>query len=780
MRTSHVLAGLFLTLMAISAPAAIRRVPTDFLTIQAAINASVDGDTVVIAEGRYYENIRFAGKAIVVGSDSILDGDRHHISRTIIDGSRSLHPDSGAVVSFQDDEDTTSVLCGVTVTGGTGVYHPSEQWGGVRAGGGIVVYGAGARICDNIIEGNECRRQEGAAIGGGLLAGGPFDKGWTIVERNVIRNNNVVAARPAHGGGIFALENSRIRDNVIEDNSVFSEGLYTGGRGMSVGMDDHSPSATFVLRNVIRACTLECPNGESYGGGVNAVMRLPGSSMVYAENEVSENTITGGSGSYGAGLTLGLLSGTEGTIERNRMTRNVAEGDNGKGGGMYVESDVVAFIRDNIIAENRAGEGGGVWIAQGELTVFTHNTIVGNHGTVAGGAIASHASRVALVNSILWGNSAGVGDEIYDPRGAMTVHTSTVQNWQAAGALHLDPRLVDGTLYELGDSSECLGMGVDSILVQGMWVVPASADIDGTLRPAPPGSRPDLGAQEHWREKPPQHHGILLCPSVHDFRNVRPGTTSDTLELRITNIAATERRITSVAMSTDVFQLADRIPFPLLVPPYESQGIGVVFRPTAPGLVVRDTIRVVHEDPPHSEAIALVQGRGSDMARPAEWSILYGVPVSHENMCLVEINTQSGEARIIDSFSPNPPPAFHAFAVRPSDTVMYAAYSLEDETRMYRVSSSHGDLEFCATIPLGGVTAMAWSDADELYLATEDQMIFRLADPGAGITPMGMLEWSLPGLPSARLLEPSGPVRVTPSSRWIRPPPGRSSSAPVA
>lgn len=737
MKASWLFASLFLVAVATAAAGVIRRVPSDSPTIQAAIDAAADGDTVVVAEGRYYENINFMGKAIVVGSAFVLDADRNHIPQTIIDGSQPSHPDSGSTVSFLHGEDTASVLCGVTVTGGTGIYYPSETWGGVRAGGGIVVYGAGARICDNIIEGNECRHQEGTAIGGGLIAGGPSDSGWTVVERNTIRNNILVAGLAAHGGGIFALENCRIRDNIIEGNSVFSEGPATGGGGISVGMEDGSPSVTFVLSNVIRACTLDCPNGSSYGGGANAVMRVPGSDMVCAGNEISENTITGGDFSRGAGYAMDLFAGTTGRIEKNRVTRNVALGDITQGGGVYLELEDVCFIRDNIIAENRAQEGGGVLTAQDGLTFLVHNTIVGNLATSAGGAIACYATRVVLVNSILWGNSAGDGNEIEDPGGGVTIHASSVQNWGAASTLNLDPRFVHGSLYELGDSSECLGMGVDSVLVYGTWVLPAEVDVDGTLRPDPPGSRPDLGAQEHWSEKPPQHHGILLRPAVHDFRNVRPGTTSDTLELRISNIAATDRRITAVTMSTDVFQLADHSPFPLLVPPYQSQDIGVVFRPTAPGLAVCDTIRVFHDDPPSSEATALVQGRGSDAARPATWGSMYGIPVSLENMCLFEINTLTGEARMLESLSPDPPPAFHGFAVRRSDTVMYAAYSLEDETRMYRVSSASGDLEFCATIPLGGVTAMAFTERDELYFATEEGMIFRLEDLGAGITQIG-------------------------------------------
>ena len=46
--------------------ATIINVPADQPTIQAGINAAIDGDTVLVDTGRYYENINYNGKNIVV------------------------------------------------------------------------------------------------------------------------------------------------------------------------------------------------------------------------------------------------------------------------------------------------------------------------------------------------------------------------------------------------------------------------------------------------------------------------------------------------------------------------------------------------------------------------------------------------------------------------------------------------------------------------------------------------------------------------------------------
>ena len=64
-------------------------VPGDYATIQEAINASIDGDSIAVAAGTYYEHINFYGKKIkLVGADQ---------STTFIDGSDTETSVSGLV-----------------------------------------------------------------------------------------------------------------------------------------------------------------------------------------------------------------------------------------------------------------------------------------------------------------------------------------------------------------------------------------------------------------------------------------------------------------------------------------------------------------------------------------------------------------------------------------------------------------------------------------------------------------------------------------------------------
>jgi hypothetical protein len=206
--------------------ATIRNVPATYSTIQTAIDASVNSDTVLVAPGTYAENIVFRGKDIVVTSRFFLSFDPTYIQSTIINGSTPAFADSGSCVRIVNGEDSSAVLQGFTLTGGYGTlwqdeHGPGRYW----EGGGVFIALSSPTIKFNIIRNNNVNRTGGASTGGGgirLGDGAPR-----------ILNNIIIANAGMYGGGIvsnYALPT--VRNNVVAYN-VVSQGVagptYGGG-----------------------------------------------------------------------------------------------------------------------------------------------------------------------------------------------------------------------------------------------------------------------------------------------------------------------------------------------------------------------------------------------------------------------------------------------------------------------------------------------------------------------------------------------------------------------
>ena len=173
---------------------AVRIVPTNYPTIQEAIDASMDADTVRVQPGTYLEALDFLGKAIVVtGTDPL---DRGIVETTVVQA-----PRASSCVTFQAGEDSTSVLQGVTLTGaeesGVRCWNASptirrcrivgnraDEGGGARCGGGRPTF----RGCE--ISGNSA-----LSSGGGIDCSGASPR---IEHCTIVRN------RAFSGGAVYA------------------------------------------------------------------------------------------------------------------------------------------------------------------------------------------------------------------------------------------------------------------------------------------------------------------------------------------------------------------------------------------------------------------------------------------------------------------------------------------------------------------------------------------------------------------------------------------------
>jgi hypothetical protein len=154
-----------------------------FNTIQAAINYSINGDSIIVHPGIYNENIIYNGKNIVLTSLFSRTQDTTYVSSTIIDGGANGLP----VVRIENGETNDAQLVGLTIQNGLSILgdakgaginivgHPilkfliiKENHNLVGTAGAIQIVGAGSTIIDHCA----IRDNTSTDYAGGIYAGG--------------------------------------------------------------------------------------------------------------------------------------------------------------------------------------------------------------------------------------------------------------------------------------------------------------------------------------------------------------------------------------------------------------------------------------------------------------------------------------------------------------------------------------------------------------------------------------------------------------------------------
>ena len=223
------------------AGASVLEVPSDHPSINAAIAAAVDGDTVRVAPGVYVENLDFLGKAILVTSHFLAGEDWEIVERTVLDGGSPDNPAAASTVTFRSGEGRDAVLQGFTVTGGRGTEWVDPQFPGYtwRGGGGIFSFRSSPTIRYTVVSGNRVENSGDVdgAQGGGILAYG---------GNPVIRNSIITLNEAEYGGGLVVdYSGATVANTAISRNSGGRS--YGGGGIWTIGNGD----APIVLSNCV-------------------------------------------------------------------------------------------------------------------------------------------------------------------------------------------------------------------------------------------------------------------------------------------------------------------------------------------------------------------------------------------------------------------------------------------------------------------------------------------------------------------------------------------------
>jgi len=408
-----------------------------YQTIQSAINAAAEGDTVNVCSGTWSENI------VIPYSISLESMAGRDV--TTIDGGGL-----GSVVAVNGGDVT---IKGFTITGGVGNEDPSWATDDTYSvGGGIVAWQANSlTVTNSVLEYNSA--DYGGAILGAegvnslsntilrgntatFIGGGAFYRLATVDLTDVLIKNNV---SDLYGGGL-GLTSSSVTGNssVIIDSNTSTEwggGIVAFNQGGVAGLtvsNNYSQygGGLFVYSGIdftIDTSTIEYNEATEAGGGLTT----SDGNVILSSTTISNNmTSVGSTAGWGGGLYTYLtdLSLTASTIDSNsaeygaamfiygdlNVTPNSIALDQTSvsnnsatvtGGGAYISGSIELDLTSTDFSTNRAANAAGFFIELGAALKATSSNVESNTAEVGGGAIVS-SSTISSSSGLTFNNNS--------------------------------------------------------------------------------------------------------------------------------------------------------------------------------------------------------------------------------------------------------------------------------------------------------------------------------------------------------------------------------------
>lgn len=514
-------------------------VPSQYPTIQAAIDAAWVGDVVMIADGVYTgagnKELDFGGKDIVVRSASydpnkcVIDcegsgrgfyfyageADVRVGGLTIRNGNAAdrgggVLCENVGVVAFEDCrfEDNEAPLGAglcvvdsiVTVDICTFTGNAGSDGGGVACSDSTMFLGL-CRFTDNtaLYAGGGLYAEDGAAVSLGnctitdnqadWAGGGVYvDHASLILDTCVLARNGSL-----QGGGAYSCSSSTLIASycsIIDNTAGFAAGLYIEQAPAAAGMMLSGDTAAGLSAAVTVDNWSASNAGRMYYASSypRLVRRWPDiRTLGSAYLSLTDCRITGNTASQSGG---GIMCADASPVfSRCFINGNVAN----DGGGLYCSGSLAQpVLKDCAIANNR-GMGAAVLLTASASPSFINCTFAQNTADPSTGAVACYSnSNAQMTNCILWGDTPR---EIYLSAASSTVMYSDVRGgWPGVGNFDADPlfRDPDGADddpdsfedndYRLLPGSPCIDTGSNAAVVEDAWVLDGDED---TAEPLP-------------------------------------------------------------------------------------------------------------------------------------------------------------------------------------------------------------------------------------------------------------------------------------------------------
>lgn len=493
----YIVASVFALALVPVVPGETILVPTDYPTIQAAINAAVNGDEIIVAPGTYTQALDLLGKQISLRSSN-------GPSVTFLNGTGVAR----SIITCISGETLLTLVSGFTVQNGAGTPNWATCAGRGPAGGGALVQNSGLTIDNCVFRDN----------GFDVVAGGAVfarNAQVEIVGCTFLRNGAEAGyggAVESCGSGSFAMEGCTFEDNGPTShggallvstpftilNCVFrrNEGGHGGGANLNAGPGDGGRIENCRFEDGTAAhggglnafageganidvvsCTAE-GNFASHGGGF-LVHASEGATVHMQDCEAHGNTAnfgagfnvqahelsqikitrfetTGNTAAFGAGLMGSAAQGAGVEFTGGVLTGNTAEPvtdtginssecyvDNGGltqwGGGadVRVYYDGFARITNCLFADNAGPNAGNAHLGTcgGGTIDFVNNTVVGSSSSGVHVRVAGGGSAGGLAGAVRIANSI-----VYDNTGPQQVRVQFIN-------AHNDPNAEASVAY---------------------------------------------------------------------------------------------------------------------------------------------------------------------------------------------------------------------------------------------------------------------------------------------------------------------------------------------